>query len=34
MSPFTKNDEGDEKSIAFMSKVLRDLELNYTIIEK
>jgi hypothetical protein len=29
-----KNDEGDEKPIAFMRKVLRDLEMNYTIIEK
>jgi hypothetical protein len=29
-----KNDEGDEKPIAFMRKVLRDSELNYTIIEK
>jgi hypothetical protein len=29
-----KNDQGDEQPIYFMSKNLRDLELNYTIMEK
>jgi hypothetical protein len=29
-----KNDQGDEQPIAFMSKNLRDSELNYTIMEK
>jgi hypothetical protein len=31
---FKNNDEGDEKLISFMSKVLRDSKLNYTITEK
>jgi hypothetical protein len=29
-----KNDQGDEQPIAFMSKNLRDSELNYTIMKK
>jgi hypothetical protein len=29
-----KNDQGDEQPISFMRKTLRDLELNYTIMEK
>jgi hypothetical protein len=29
-----KNYQGDEQPITFMSKALRDLELNYTIMEK
>jgi hypothetical protein len=31
---FKKNDEGQEKPIAFMSKALHSSELNYTIMEK